>query len=247
MECDVAVLGGGPGRLYGGDPGRAARREGRLRRAGAGARRHLPARRLHPDQGLGADGAPPAPGARRLSRKLGVSVAEPALDFDAANEWKARCRRADDGRRRLALQGQRRRLGARERARFTRPEHARRRGRRGRALRLGGDRDRIVRRSCRRSPGSTRRSASTRPGLLACSAGARAARRSSAAGSSAASSPRSSTRFGSEVTIIEMLPRLIPAEDDDAAAELAKAFARRGIALELGKQCTQVDRAPTTR
>jgi dihydrolipoamide dehydrogenase len=46
--------------------------------------------------------------------------------------------------------------------------------------------------------------------------------------------------FGSEVTIVEMLDRLIPAEDEDAARELAKAFRRKGIALELGKQCTQV-------
>src|SRR5205814_1786665 len=29
-------------------------------------------------------------------------------------------------------------------------------------------------------------------------------------------------RFGSEVTVIEMLPRLIPMEDEDAAKELAK-------------------------
>src|ERR1041385_802348 len=42
-------------------------------------------------------------------------------------------------------------------------------------------------------------------------------------------------RFGSEVTIIEMLPRLIPVEDDDAAKELAKQFEKRGIRLELGK------------
>src|SRR5437773_8759524 len=48
-------------------------------------------------------------------------------------------------------------------------------------------------------------------------------------------------RFGSEVTVIEMLDTLIPQEDADAAAELAKQFGRRGIALQLGKQCTQVD------
>src|SRR5881398_2949270 len=48
-------------------------------------------------------------------------------------------------------------------------------------------------------------------------------------------------RFGSEVTIIEMLPQLIPQEDADAAKELAKAFGRRGITLHLGKQCTKVD------
>jgi dihydrolipoamide dehydrogenase len=48
-------------------------------------------------------------------------------------------------------------------------------------------------------------------------------------------------RFGSEVTIIEMLDTLIPQEDADAAKELAKAFGKRGIALQLGKQCTGVE------
>src|SRR2546426_20060 len=48
-------------------------------------------------------------------------------------------------------------------------------------------------------------------------------------------------RFGSEVTIIEMLPTLIPQEDADASKELAKQFGRRGIALQLEQQCTGVD------
>ena len=48
-------------------------------------------------------------------------------------------------------------------------------------------------------------------------------------------------RFGSEVTIIEMLPKLIPMEDDDASAELAKQFGKRGIALQLEKQATKVE------
>jgi dihydrolipoamide dehydrogenase len=48
-------------------------------------------------------------------------------------------------------------------------------------------------------------------------------------------------RFGSEVTIVEMLPRLIPQEDEDAATELAKQFEKRGIVLHLGKQCTKVE------
>jgi dihydrolipoyl dehydrogenase len=48
-------------------------------------------------------------------------------------------------------------------------------------------------------------------------------------------------RFGSEVTIIEMLPKLIPAEDDDASLELAKQFGKRGIELHLQKQCTKVE------
>jgi dihydrolipoamide dehydrogenase len=52
-------------------------------------------------------------------------------------------------------------------------------------------------------------------------------------------------RFGSEVTVIEMLPRLIPAEDEDASQELAKQFAKRGITLHLKKQCTKVEDSAT--
>jgi dihydrolipoamide dehydrogenase len=44
-------------------------------------------------------------------------------------------------------------------------------------------------------------------------------------------------RFGTEVTIVEMLDSLVPQEDEDATKELSKAFTKRGI----GKQCTQVD------
>lgn len=48
-------------------------------------------------------------------------------------------------------------------------------------------------------------------------------------------------RFGSEVTIIEMLPRLIPMEDEDASKELAKQFGKRGIALHLEQECKAVE------
>jgi dihydrolipoyl dehydrogenase len=47
-------------------------------------------------------------------------------------------------------------------------------------------------------------------------------------------------RFGSEVTVIEMLPKLIPMEDDDAAKELAKQFGKRGITVHLESQCKSV-------
>src|SRR2546421_501542 len=48
-------------------------------------------------------------------------------------------------------------------------------------------------------------------------------------------------RFGSEVTIIEMLPQLIPQEDADAAEELAKQFQKRGITLHLETTCDKVE------
>src|SRR6266576_1562364 len=48
-------------------------------------------------------------------------------------------------------------------------------------------------------------------------------------------------RFGAEVTIIEMLPQLIPQEDADAAKELAKQFQKRGVTLHLETTCDRVE------
>jgi dihydrolipoyl dehydrogenase len=48
-------------------------------------------------------------------------------------------------------------------------------------------------------------------------------------------------RFGSEVTIIEMLPSLIPLEDEDVAKELAKQFRKRGITVHLESSCDRVE------
>ena len=48
-------------------------------------------------------------------------------------------------------------------------------------------------------------------------------------------------RFGSEVTIVEMLSQLIPQEDEDAAKELAKQFGRRGIGVHLDARCDRVE------
>ncbi len=48
-------------------------------------------------------------------------------------------------------------------------------------------------------------------------------------------------RFGSEVTIVEMLSSLIPAEDADAQQELLKQFKKRGIGVFLESQCSKVE------
>jgi dihydrolipoamide dehydrogenase len=50
-------------------------------------------------------------------------------------------------------------------------------------------------------------------------------------------------RFGSKVTIIEMLPQLIPQEDEDAAKELLKQFGRRGIDVHLESRCDRIEEA----
>jgi dihydrolipoamide dehydrogenase len=47
--------------------------------------------------------------------------------------------------------------------------------------------------------------------------------------------------FGSEVTLIEMLPRLLPLEDEEVSKELERAFRRRGIKSLTGAQVTRVE------
>ncbi len=41
-------------------------------------------------------------------------------------------------------------------------------------------------------------------------------------------------RFGSEVTIVELLPRLVPVEDEAVSAELEKSFRKQGIKVHTG-------------
>ncbi len=45
-------------------------------------------------------------------------------------------------------------------------------------------------------------------------------------------------RFGAEITVIELLPRLVPNEDEAVSAELAKAFKKRGINMRTGTRVT---------
>lgn len=45
-------------------------------------------------------------------------------------------------------------------------------------------------------------------------------------------------RFGSEVTLIELLPRIVPNEDDAVSAELEKAFRKRGITVKTSSKVT---------
>jgi dihydrolipoyl dehydrogenase len=45
-------------------------------------------------------------------------------------------------------------------------------------------------------------------------------------------------RFGSEVTIVELLPRLVPIEDEAVSAELEKSFRKQGIKVLTGTKVT---------
>ena len=46
-------------------------------------------------------------------------------------------------------------------------------------------------------------------------------------------------RFGSQVTIIELLPRIVPAEDEAISAELTKSFKKQGITIHTGTKVTK--------
>jgi dihydrolipoamide dehydrogenase len=45
-------------------------------------------------------------------------------------------------------------------------------------------------------------------------------------------------RFGSEVTVIELLPRLVPVEDEAVSAELERSFKKQGIKVLTGTKVT---------
>jgi dihydrolipoamide dehydrogenase len=47
--------------------------------------------------------------------------------------------------------------------------------------------------------------------------------------------------YGVEVTVVEMLPRLVPLEDEEVSAELDKAFKKRGIKTLLGHKVESVE------
>ncbi len=48
--------------------------------------------------------------------------------------------------------------------------------------------------------------------------------------------------FGAEVTILEMLPRLVPVEDEEVSKELARAYRKRGIDFHVNAKVDKVER-----
>lgn len=48
--------------------------------------------------------------------------------------------------------------------------------------------------------------------------------------------------FGSEITIVEYLPRLVPNEDEDVSKELARAFRKRGIETFVGAKFEKLEK-----
>src|SRR5580692_7668468 len=48
--------------------------------------------------------------------------------------------------------------------------------------------------------------------------------------------------FGSEVTILEFLPRMVPVEDEEISKELARVFRKRGIETNVGAKVGKVEK-----
>ncbi|MGC9042070.1 MAG: FAD-dependent oxidoreductase, partial [Roseiflexus sp.] len=48
--------------------------------------------------------------------------------------------------------------------------------------------------------------------------------------------------FGAEVTLVEMLPRVVPLEDEEISAELARALNRRGIKVFAGSKLNHLEK-----
>jgi dihydrolipoyl dehydrogenase len=49
-------------------------------------------------------------------------------------------------------------------------------------------------------------------------------------------------RFGTEVTVIEMLPRIVPVEDEDISKELDRAFKKQKIRVETGARAENIQK-----
>ncbi|HTV83603.1 MAG TPA: dihydrolipoyl dehydrogenase [Acidobacteriaceae bacterium] len=51
--------------------------------------------------------------------------------------------------------------------------------------------------------------------------------------------------FGSEISIIEFLPRVVPMEDEEVSRELARTFRKRGIDINAGAKVEKVEKTKT--
>ena len=51
--------------------------------------------------------------------------------------------------------------------------------------------------------------------------------------------------FGSEITLVEYLPRLVPVEDEEISKELARTFRKRGIDTHIGAKVEKVEKTKT--
>jgi dihydrolipoamide dehydrogenase len=53
------------------------------------------------------------------------------------------------------------------------------------------------------------------------------------------------SRFGAETTIVELMPRLVPLEDEEVSKELEKSFRKRGIKSQLDTKLEKLEKSDT--
>jgi dihydrolipoamide dehydrogenase len=237
MDCDVAVLGGGPG-------GYTAA----IRAAQLGAKTVC----IEREPELGGTclriGCIPTKAwvqtayalkeAEETFAKLGVKVGEAALDFAASNEWKA-------GVVKQLTQG----VAGLFKANGVEWVKGSGRFKDANTIALEGDEDVIFRQAVvatgsypLRPPieGIDSEKCVDSTGLLSQT---EVPRRLLVLGGGIIGCEFASIfrRFGSQVTIVEMLPTLLPQEDADASNELAKQFRKREIDVHLETQCDKVE------
>ena len=229
-EYDVVVIGSGTGGYV------AAIRAAQLglkhgrRRARAGARRHLPELGLHPDQG--------APRARARAQGRAGLEGLGADDRRGGHRHRhgpgagaqGQDRQGADRRHRAAVQEEQDRLDQGQRP-AGRQGHGRdhRRRRQQTLTATQGDhrRDRLA---AAQRAGHRDRSQADHHERRSDRPEGRSRSRSSSSGSGAVGVEFASIfrRFGSEVTIIELLPRLVPVEDEAVSAELERVVQEAG-------------------
>ncbi|MFL6211169.1 MAG: dihydrolipoyl dehydrogenase [Pyrinomonadaceae bacterium] len=54
------------------------------------------------------------------------------------------------------------------------------------------------------------------------------------------------SRFGADTTIVELLPHLLPLEDEEVSTELEKSFRKRGIKYSLGTKLEKMEKTETS-
>ena len=232
--ADLVILGGGSGGYAAAFRAVRARPERRPHREGQG-RRHLPAPRLHPDQGAAA---------RRRGRRPGPRGRAVRRQDVAGRHRHGRRQRLQGRRRRQALQGPAGPgEGPQDHLRRGRgpahlPDHGRgeRPELRGQAHPAGHRLLRPQRCPASRSTAPRSSPATTRSNLDRVPASA-IILGGGVIGCEFASAWKS---FGVDVTIVEALPHLVPLEDEASSKLLERAFRRRKIGFELGSRFSGV-------
>ena len=221
------------GRLRRRHPRRAARPRGHGGREGPVPGRHLPAPRLHPDQGAAPHRRPARGGARRRASSASPAPSRSSTSprrISTSRRWCARTRRGSsrcsartasrwctgrgrlDGPRRVVVEGD------------------------GGARALDTRHVLIATGSAVRAlpflPFDGKRVLSSDHILELASVPARLA--ILGAGAVGVEFASMFAAFGSKVTLIEMLPRVLPLEDEEISAALEKSLGRRGIEILTG-------------